>query len=58
MFVEPAERSRPSENSSRELNSRTHEAEHNVRRGTYNQNEFPKNAAPRNAFPKNPAAGN
>ncbi|KAL1218931.1 GBF-interacting protein 1-like [Cardamine amara subsp. amara] len=57
IIVEPDERRKSSENSSREVNSRSHEAEHNVRRGTYNQNHFPTNAAPRNAFPKNPTTG-
>ncbi|CAA7018454.1 unnamed protein product [Microthlaspi erraticum] len=56
VIVEPAERRKPSENVSREVNYRP-QPEHNVRRGDYNQNRFSRNAAPRNAFPRNPATG-
>uniref|UniRef100_A0A1J3I8R8 GBF-interacting protein 1 N-terminal domain-containing protein n=1 Tax=Noccaea caerulescens TaxID=107243 RepID=A0A1J3I8R8_NOCCA len=58
IIVEPADRRKPSENVSREVNFRP-QPEHNfiVRRGGYNQNHFSRNAAPRNVFPKNPATG-
>lgn len=57
--MEPADRRKPSENVSREVNFRP-QPEHDVivRRGGYNQNHFSRNAAPRNVFPKNPATGN
>ncbi|KAG7625164.1 GBF-interacting protein 1 [Arabidopsis thaliana x Arabidopsis arenosa] len=56
VFVEPANIKKPLENVTSEVKVRT-QPEHNVRRGGYSRNFFPRNAAQRNASPRNPATG-
>ncbi|KAL0857599.1 hypothetical protein Bca101_062753 [Brassica carinata] len=53
VLVEPANVKKPLESDTSEVKVRT-QPEHNVRRGGYSRNVFPRNAAPRNAFPKKP----
>ncbi|CAH8359844.1 unnamed protein product [Eruca vesicaria subsp. sativa] len=53
VLVEPATVKKPLENVTSEVKVRT-QPEHNVRRGGYSRNVFPRNAAPQNAFPRKP----
>ncbi|CDY33258.1 BnaC01g37310D [Brassica napus] len=53
VLVEPANVKKPLESATSEVKVRT-QPEHNVRRGGYSRNIFPRNAAPQNAFPRKP----
>ncbi|XP_018492538.2 uncharacterized protein LOC108862793 isoform X3 [Raphanus sativus] len=57
VLVEPADEKKPIENVTVEVNVRT-QPEHNVRRGGYTRNVFPRSTAPRNEFPRNHAPRN